>query len=129
MTTRKFDPRILPITSAVATALLVGACGPSAQVATSDVALCRDAGGLRTADANCARGGIGHGGGGHGGGYGWYYVARGSAVPREGEALAGGSSAPRAGVGYARASSATVSRGGFGGSAGEGGGGFGGGGE
>ena len=112
MPTRKFDPRILPITTAVATALLAGACGPSTDRATSDVAVCRDGAGRRTADANCSRGMVGHGGGS-----GWYYLGRGSAVPREGAMLEGGSTAPRAGVGYARASSATVSRGGFGGSA------------
>ena len=116
----KFDPRILPITSAVAAALLVGACGPS--VADTDVAICRDASGKRTADTNCPRGG-GHGAILGAGAAGWYYMARGSAVPRVGEAVTGGSTTPRAGVSYARASSATVSRGGFGGSARGGGGG------
>lgn len=116
---RKFEAKTLPTTTAVAAALLLGACRPS--VANTDVAVCRDASGKRTADADCPRGG------GHGamiaGAAGWYYMTRGSAVPRVGEALSGGSSIPRAGIGYARASSATVSRGGFGGSARGGGGG------
>lgn len=110
MAKRTFDPRVLPITSAVATALLAGACSPSADVARSDVAVCRDAAGLRTDDANCVRSGGGHGGGGAA----WYFLSRGSAVPQPGQALSGGYTSPRAGVGYARASSATVSRGGFG---------------
>ena len=118
---RKFDPRILPLTSAVAAALLVGACGPSQSVADTDVAVCRDASGKRADDASCERGGSG----GHAAmaGFAWYYLARGSVVPRMGEALGGGSASPRAGTGYARASSATVSRGGFGMSAHGGGGG------
>jgi hypothetical protein len=118
---RKFDPRILPLTSAVAAALLAGACSPSQGIADTDVAVCRDAGGRRTADAECARGTNGRSGGG--GSAGWYYLSRGSTVPQVGEAVAGGSTSPSAGVGYARASSATVSRGGFGGSAGGDGGG------
>ena len=118
MAKRTFDPRILPITSAVAAGLLAASCGPSSDVATSDVAVCRDAAGLRTTDANCARTGGGYYGGG-----GWYYLGRGSRVPAMGEALAGGSTSPRAGVGYARASSASVTRGGFGMSAHGGGGG------
>lgn len=117
--TRKFEARTLPTTTAMAAALLLGACGAS--VANTDVAVCRDASGKRTADANCPRGG-GHAGLGAGAAA-WYFMARGSAVPRVGEALSGGSASPRAGVGYARASSATVSRGGFGGSARSGGGG------
>ncbi|RUN76420.1 hypothetical protein EJC47_10600 [Sphingomonas sp. TF3] len=115
MAKRTFDPRVLPITSAVATALLAGACSPSADVAKSDVAVCRDAAGLRTDDANCVRSGGGHGGGGAiVGAATWYYLSRGSMVPPMGQSLAGGYTTPRAGVGYARASSATVSRGGFG---------------
>ncbi|MDR6849404.1 MULTISPECIES: hypothetical protein [unclassified Sphingomonas] len=111
MAKRTFDPRVLPITSAVATALLVGACSPSSDVAKSDVAVCRDAAGVRVDDAYCARGTNGRTGGGAGG---WYYIGRGGRVPAMGEALSGGYTTPRAGVGYARASSATVSRGGFG---------------
>lgn len=111
MPSRKFDPRLLPITTAVASALLTGACGPSTDRATADVAVCRDAAGRRAADGNCARGA---GSGVAVGAFAWYYLARGSAIPREGAVVTGGSTAPRAGVGYARASSATVSRGGFG---------------
>ncbi|WP_353205586.1 hypothetical protein [Sphingomonas sp.] len=113
---RKFNPRILPLTSAVAAALLASGCGPSRSVADTDVAVCRDASGKRVEDVRCARSG-GGGGGLAMAGFAWYYLGRGSTVPRVGEALAGGSSSPRAGVGYARASSATVSRGGFGSSA------------
>lgn len=123
MASRKFDPRLLPMTSAVATALLASACSPSADVAKSDVAVCRDANGLRTDDAKCARSGGGHGASGAIlGAATWYYLSRGSMVPQRGQALSGGFTAPRAGVGYARASSATVSRGGFGMSARGGGG-------
>lgn len=118
MTRRTFDPRYLPITSAVATALLASGCGPSTDVARSDVAVCRDANGVRTADANCARG---HGGNGMNGAIvgaaAWYYMSRGSMVPRMGQPLSGGFTTPRAGANYARASAATVSRGGFGASA------------
>lgn len=115
MTKRTFDPKYLPITSAVAAALLTSACGPSTDVAKSDVAVCRDANGVRTADANCARSGTGHGmNGAIMGAAAWYYLSRGSVVPRMGQAMAGGYAAPRAGANYARASSATVSRGGFG---------------
>ncbi|MFA6123949.1 hypothetical protein [Sphingomonas sp.] len=110
MARRTFDPKFLPITSAVATALLAGACSPSRDVANADVAVCRDAAGLRTDDAKCVRSGGGHGGGGAA----WYFLSRGSVVPQPGQAVAGGYTTPRAGVGYARASSATVSRGGFG---------------
>ena len=111
MAKRTFDPRVLPITSAVATALLVGACSPSSDAARSDVAVCRNAAGVRIDDAYCARGTNGRTGGGADG---WYYIGGGGRVPAMGEALSGGYTTPRAGVGYARASSATVSRGGFG---------------
>jgi hypothetical protein len=125
MAKRTFDPRVLPITSAVATALLAGACSPSADVAKSDVAVCRDAAGVRVDDARCMHGG-GHGAtGAIVGAATWYYLSRGSMVPQFGQALSGGYTTPRAGVGYARASSATVSRGGFGMSARGGGGGVG----
>lgn len=121
MAIRKFDPRILPITSAVATALLASACAPSQDRATADVAVCRDSTGKRVDDAQCSRH---HGSGGAIAGLAaWYYLSRGSAVPRVGEGVAGGSAVPRAGVGYARASAASVSRGGFGASARGGGGG------
>ncbi|WP_242139596.1 MULTISPECIES: hypothetical protein [unclassified Sphingomonas] len=124
MTKRTFDPRFLPITSAVATALLASGCGPSTDVARSDVAVCRDANGVRTADANCARSGGGHGmNGAIMGAAAWYYLSRGSVVPAMGRPLAGGYMSPRAGTSYARASAATVSRGGFGMSARGGGGG------
>ncbi len=118
MTKRTFDPKYLPITTAVATALLASACGPSTDVARSDVAVCRDANGVRTADANCARSGGGHGmNGAIMGAAAWYYLSRGSVVPPIGRPLAGGFTTPRAGARYARASAATVSRGGFGASA------------
>ncbi len=107
---RKFEPVMLPLTAAMASAL--AGCSPSADVAERDLAICRDASGRRIADSGC--------GGSHGG-TGFYYLARGSRVPVIGEPVSGGSDTPRAGVGYARASAATVTRGGFGASA-EGGG-------
>jgi hypothetical protein len=118
MSKRTFDPKYLPITSAVATALLASACGPSNNVAKSDVAVCRDDKGARVADANCARG---HGGSGMNGALlgaaTWYYLSRGSVVPGMGQRVSGGFLSPRAGVNYSRASAATVTRGGFGASA------------
>ncbi|PTQ12170.1 hypothetical protein CLG96_06335 [Sphingomonas oleivorans] len=108
----KFDRRVLPITTAVAAALLASGCGSRGEDrASSDVAVCRDRSGRRVDDADCAGGGSG---GGSAGARGWYYLARGSRVPAIGEALGGGSDRPRAGVHYARASAATVTRGGFG---------------
>jgi len=105
--TPRFDATVLPITSAVAAAVLAS-CSPSAGRADRDVAICRDGQGRRLSDASCSSGARG----GYGGG--WYYLARGSRVPAVGEAVSGGSEVPRAGVGYARASAATVTRGGFG---------------
>lgn len=110
---RKFEPAMLPITAAMAGALLTGACSSSSDVAERDLAICRDASGRRVADSGC---GTGHAGGG-----GFYYLGRGARVPAIGEPVEGGSATPRAGTSYARASAATVSRGGFGASAGEGG--------
>ena len=122
MASRKFDPKLLPITSAVASALLASACAPSQDRASTDVAVCRDAAGKRVDDSQCAR--PHHGGGGAIVGLAtWYYLSRGSMVPGMGQSLAGGSMIPRAGVGYARASASSVSRGGFGMSARGGGGG------
>jgi hypothetical protein len=114
---RRFDSSVLPITSAVAGALLVAGCGSGGDRADTDVAVCRDARGMRTLDSNCG------GAGRSGAGAGWHYYGSGERVPAVGEAVAGGSSSPRAGVSYARASSATVTRGGFGSSAHSGGGG------
>lgn len=56
-TPRRFDG-LLPVTSAVAMALIAGGCSP-AQTANRDVAICRDAQGQRIDDANC-RGVSGH---------------------------------------------------------------------
>ena len=113
---RKFEPAMLPLTAAMASALV--GCSPSADVAERDLAICRDGSGRRVADSGC---GSGHGGMG---GAGFYYLARGSRVPAVGEPVSGGSGTPVRGVSYARASAATVTRGGFGASAegGEGGG-------
>ena len=119
MASRKFDSRVLPITTAVAATLLAAGCAPSEDRAATDVAVCRDAAGRRVADADCARGTSGHG---VAGAAAWYFLARGSTVPRQGAFVSGGSASPRAGIGYARASSATVTRGGFGMSAHGGGG-------
>ena len=106
--TQKFDRRVLPITSAVAAALLATCCSRSPDIAEQDVRVCRDAQGRRVADRNCS------GGGGSGGGHGWYYLGRGSAVARVGERVSGGSIAPSYGRSYSPASSATVTRGGLG---------------
>lgn len=111
---RKFEPAMLPLTAAMAGALLTGACSPSSDVAGRDLAVCRDGAGRRIDDAGCGRGG----------GTGFYYLGRGARVPAMGEPVGGGSFSPVRGTSYARASAATVTRGGFGASAegGEGGG-------
>lgn len=103
----RFNRTVLPVTGSVAAAILATSCGPSTDTATSDIVICRDAGGRRIPDADCDRPG---GGGGH------YYIARGGGVPAVGEPVNGGSDTPRTGVSYGRASEATVARGGFGGS-------------
>ncbi|MGA1852937.1 hypothetical protein [Sphingobium yanoikuyae] len=105
--TQKFDRRMLPITSAMAAALLATGCSRSPDTADRDVRVCRDAQGRRVEDRNCSWGGSG-------GGHGWYYLGRGSAVARVGERVGGGSIAPSYGHSYSPASSANVTRGGLG---------------
>lgn len=104
--TQKFDRRVLPITSAVAAALLATGCSRSPDTADSDVRVCRDTQGRRVEDHNCRSGGSGA--------HGWYYLGRGSAVARVGERVSGGSIAPSYGHSYSPASSANVTRGGLG---------------
>lgn len=106
----KFDRRVLPITSAVAAALLATGCSRSPDTANADLRICRDNLGRRAEDYNCRSGGGGSGGGAHG----WYYVNRGSAVARIGQPQGGGSISPSFGRSYGEASSATVTRGGLG---------------
>lgn len=108
---RKFEPSTLPITAAMAGAVLMGACSRPGDAAERDLAICRDGAGRRVADTGCGARMGGMGGGG------FYYLGRGARVPAIGELVGGGSDTPRAGINYARASAATVSRGGFGGSA------------
>lgn len=105
----KFDRRVLPITSAIAAALLATGCSRSPDTANSDVRVCRDAQGRRVEDSNCRSY---HGGGG--GAFLWYYLNRGSAVARVGQPLSGGSTTPAFGKSYGQASSATITRGGLG---------------
>jgi hypothetical protein len=102
----KFDRRVLPITSAIAAALLATGCSRSPDTANSDVRVCRDNMGRRVDDGNCRTY--------HGGGGGWYYLNRGSAVARVGQPLNGGSIIPTPGRSYGQASSATITRGGLG---------------
>lgn len=109
--TQKFDRRILPITSAVAAALLATGCSRSPDTANSDVRVCRDAEGRRVEDSNCRS----HAGSGVAtGAFLWYYLNRGSAVARVGQPLSGGSIAPSFGKNYREASQSTVTRGGLG---------------
>ena len=116
--------RDLKITTAVAAALLAGACGQreTQWTADRDTAICTDGQGKRVADRNCQQRHVG----GHGGGsaFLWYYLGRSQAIPYYGERAAGGSYVGRPGVAYARAPAgasmtraAAVSRGGFGSSA------------
>jgi hypothetical protein len=103
---QKFDRRVLPITSAVAAALLATGCSRGPDTANADVRVCRDAQGRRVEDYNChSRGG---------GAAGWYYLNRGSAVARVGQPQGGGSIAPSFGKSYGHVSPATVTRGGLG---------------
>ncbi|MCI4589755.1 hypothetical protein MOK15_06575 [Sphingobium sp. BYY-5] len=107
--TQKFDRRILPITSAVAAALLATGCSRSPDTANADVRVCRDAQGRRVEDSNCrSHSGVATGA------FVWYFLNRGSAVARVGQPLSGGSIAPSFGKSYGQVSPATVTRGGLG---------------
>jgi hypothetical protein len=108
----------LPLTTAVAAALLASACGAEEEdqwTAQTDTAVCTDKEGRRVADENCQRrtaAGVGMGF------FAWYYLSRGGAIPAYGERARGGALTPRAGARYARAPVSTgVTRGGFGSSA------------
>lgn len=104
----RFDRTGLRITAATSAALLATGCGSSAQRADQPTRVCADSSGRRTEDGNCNRATrAGGGSGAH-----FYYLGRGSRVPRIGERATGGSMNPSAGVAYAPAR--TVTRGGFG---------------
>lgn len=93
--TQKFDRRMLPITSAMAAALLATGCSRSPDTADRDVRVCRDAQGRRVEDRNCSWGGSG-------GGHGWYYLGRGSAVGAWANGLVAGRSPPPMAIATAR---------------------------
>jgi hypothetical protein len=82
--------------------------------------LCVDAQNKRLPDIECASGGFGHR---------WYYLGRGGGfggtVPGNGQFVGGGSFSPASGLTYGSAPAGGIARGGFGGTAGEGGGGAG----
>jgi hypothetical protein len=115
----------LKITTAIAGALLAGACQqqPDEWTAQRDTAVCTDRQGHRVPDANCQRQSYAsHGGGGNA--FLWYYLGRNSAVPYYGEQVRGGtfSRAPgrsyfQAPTGSSMTRTAAISRGGFGSSA------------
>ncbi|WP_083925553.1 hypothetical protein [Sphingomonas sp. Mn802worker] len=111
----------LTITTAIAAALLTGACNrrDAEWTTQQDTAICTDSSGRRIADVNCRRA---NAAGGHGGG--WYYLNRGRNIPPLGERVAGGSYQGRSGGRYVTAPvttavtrSVAISRGGFGSSA------------
>ncbi|WP_298400122.1 hypothetical protein [Sphingobium sp.] len=105
--TQKFDRRVLPITSAVAAALLATGCSRNpgtTDTADADVRVCRDAQGRRVEDNDCRSRA--------GGAVGWYYLNRGSSVARVGDTQMGGDFSPAAGRSYSDSSS--VTRGGLG---------------
>ncbi|WP_137862640.1 MULTISPECIES: hypothetical protein [unclassified Sphingomonas] len=109
----KIDFSVLRITAATSAALLASGCGGGALVANQPTQMCVDGAGRRIGDANCG----GARGGGTGGAHA-YYVGRGQRVPEMGEVARGGSTRPSAGVSYSHVSARSVSRGGFGRSAG-----------
>lgn len=130
----------LRITTAIAAALLAGACsqqndddwGETAQRAT---AICTDRNGQRVPEANCQQQRVA-GGGGAANAFLWYYLARSSVIPYYGDRVGGGSFQRSANTPYFRAPAAAamtrataISRGGFGASARGFGGGHGGAGE
>ena len=79
----------LKITTAIAAALLAGACSSQAdngwETADRDTAICSDKSGNRVPDANCQQR-PSYGGGGVGSAFLWYYLGRNSAVPYYGGA-------------------------------------------
>lgn len=122
----------LRITTGVAAALLVGACGSQDHgwTADRDTAICVDKQGQRVPDGQCpAQRTASSGSSGLGTAFLWYYLGRSSAVPYYGERAYGGGYAPAGGHAYSRAPMATamtrgaavrsgaISRGGFGSSA------------
>ena len=109
---KTIDYSMLKITAATSAALLTASCGGGTLMADQPTRLCVDNAGRRIDDTGCGRTGSGSGGG-HA-----YYVGRGQRVPEMGEAATGGSTRPSAGVSYSSVSEGSVSRGGFGRSAG-----------
>lgn len=119
----------LKITTAIAAALLAGACSPQddngwGETADRNTAICTDRSGHRVPEANCQRQGAYGGGGGGSNAFLWYYLGRSSVVPYYGDPVRGGSYQRATGASYFRAPaassmtrSAAISRGGFGSSA------------
>jgi hypothetical protein len=106
----------LTITTAIAAAFMLTACGPNpnSMMTDRDTAICTDRQGRRVSDDKCQRRGVG------GGGYAWYFMGRNSTMPWVGERATGGSYRGAQGVSYFRASPSTsvtravgISRGGF----------------
>lgn len=109
----------LLITTAVSTAFLAAACGPSAEdrngewTAEEDTKVCTDDQGNRVTDDKCKETRVHNSGSGAAMGFfAWYYLSRGGRVPAIGNRVAGGAFQPMAGRSYRAAS---VARGGFGG--------------
>lgn len=117
----------LKVTTAIAAALLAGACSSTpdngwGETAERDTAICTDRNGQRVPETNCQQH-VSHGGGAANA-FLWYYLARSSVVPYYGDRVGGGSYQRAAGTSYFRAPaassmtrSAAISRGGFGSSA------------
>lgn len=110
----------LRITTAVASALALVACGQSFNqddgwTAAENTAVCTDRQGQRVEDRNCSQ----QSRQAHPNMFLWYYLMRGGSVPPYGERVAGGSYARPAGASFtsSSASAATIARGGFGSSA------------
>lgn len=117
----------LKITTAIAAALLAGACSQQqdndwGETAERDTAICTDRNGQRVPEANCQQ--RAHAGSGVGNAFLWYYLGRSSVIPYYGDRVGGGSYQRSAGTPYFRAPatasmtrSAAIARGGFGSSA------------
>lgn len=106
--TKTFDHRLLPVTTAMAAAMLASGCSRAPDKAADDIRICQDYYGKRLYDRECTR----QGGGSSGAA--WHYLRRGQTVPQVGDYLRGGTRTPVPGVHYGRATSATVVRRGFG---------------
>ncbi len=114
MRSRRFARQVLPITTAVAAAFTLSACGGALaqdDVAESDVKVCRDKTGKRVPDSHC---GQQWAGATTSPGAQFWYIGRGGRIPGRGQKVTAGSVTPKAGVSYAAASDSTVRRAGFG---------------